>query len=94
MKLYHRTSKPEFILACGFRDSTGTYATAEQISGVWLSDRPPDPNDGLYDDTVLVIDIPEGVVVPYEWVEASKGYREFHVPANIVNLYGRPAVAK
>ena len=28
----------------------------------------------------------------FEWVEEGKGYREFLVPADIVNQYGRPRV--
>jgi hypothetical protein len=54
--------------------------------GVWLSDRPLDANEGAYGDVVLFVEIPEGIVPQYEWVQ-DIGYREFLVPAEIVNQF-------
>jgi hypothetical protein len=101
MLLYHTTYAAKAILAEGFRDGEGTYLTDQVWRGVWLADRPLDANDGAYGDTVLVIEVPEEVVTPYEWIEdysdipeewrASSGIRrEFLLPAEIVNRYGPP----
>jgi len=86
MILYHRTQAAVQILAEGFRDREGTYMTETVHQGVWLSDRPLDSNEGAYGDVVLFVDIPEEVVAPYEWVQ-DIGYREFLIPADIVNRY-------
>ncbi len=87
MKLYHQTWHGEQILSSGFRDGEGTYLTSNTYRGVWLSDRPLDCNDGAEGDYLLCVEIPESVVADHEWVEESKTYREFLVPAAIVNRY-------
>jgi len=93
MRVYHRTHHSEAILREGFIDSTGTYMTDEEHTGIFLSDRPLDANEGAKGDVLLCLDIPEDVLVEYEWVqEESFGYREFCVPANVVNAYGPPRV--
>ena len=48
MKLYHRTDvlAARAILRAGFRDGRGTYLTRHVFTGVWLSDRPLDENEG------------------------------------------------
>ena len=43
-------------------------------------------------DTLLSIDIPDNVIADYEWIEEEKPYREFLIPAEIVNRYGPPKV--
>ncbi len=101
MLLYHTTFAADAILAEGFRDGEGRYLTDQIHRGVWLADRPLDSNEGAHGDTVLVIDIPEDVVVSYEWVNewgevdsawitADLMYREFLVPAEVVIRYGPP----
>jgi hypothetical protein len=87
MLLYHTTYNADAILAEGFKDGTGYYMTDRPWSGVWLSDRPLDANEGAKGDTVLVIEMPEDEVLSYEWVEEGKPYREFLVPADLVNRY-------
>lgn len=88
MKLYHTTSseRADTIKANGFRDGSPFY-----IRGVFLSDSPLGPNDGLAFDAshVFVIEVPEQVIEPYELVEEGqgKGYREWCVPAEFVNKY-------
>lgn len=54
---------------------------------MWLSDSPLDENEGASGDIVLevTIDLPESKVAQYEWVEEGKGYREFLVPAELIN---------
>jgi len=92
MKLYHRTNAAEAILEHGFKDSSGFYMTDRLHSGVWLSDRPLDDNEGADGDVLFCLAIPEDVVKGYEWIEEGKPYREFLVPAMIVNAYGKPQV--
>jgi hypothetical protein len=93
MLLYHTTT-PEVanaILAEGFRDGEGSYLTDQIYRGVWFASRPLNEADGAPSDTVvLVIDIPEDVVAPYDRSEKRKRYREFLIPADLVNQYGPP----
>ena len=86
MILYHRTSAANAILAGGFRDGQGTYLTHETWRGVWLADRPLDANEGASGDTVLFVDLPDEVAAKHEW-DQDIGYREFLVPAEIVNRF-------
>lgn len=92
MKLFHRTHSAVAILKEGFRDTAGTYGTGQVFQGVWLSNIPLDINQGAAGDTLLVINIPEEVVAEHEWIEEGKPYREFLVPAEIVNRYGPPRI--
>jgi hypothetical protein len=88
MRLYHRTPAGDAILANGFRDATGHYMTGEFWTGVWVADRPLDENEGASGDDLLAVDIPEEIVVQWEWVqEVSFGYREFLIPADVLNAY-------
>lgn len=84
MILYHRTKAAVRILADGFCEGAGTYGTKITHRGVWLSDRPLDANEGAYGDVVLFVEIPDEVVAPCEWMQ-DIGYREFLIPAHIVN---------
>jgi len=47
------------------------------FSGVWLSDRPLDANEGACDDVLLRIDLrlPKKEIEKYEWVEDGRGFR-------------------
>jgi len=47
---------------------------------------PLDANEGAYGDSVLYVDVPEEIVAEYEWVQ-DIGYREFLVPAEILNQF-------
>lgn len=60
--------------------------------GVWLSDAPLDCNEGAYGSTVLDLEIPSRIIDIFEWKEEGKTYREFLVPAAIVNQHGKPRV--
>ena len=55
--------------------------------GVWLSTVPPDAHDGAQGTDLLEVDIPEEEVAPHEWSETGNPYREFLVPAAIVNRF-------
>jgi hypothetical protein len=87
VRVFHRTSSGQQSIQGGFRDGRGTYLTTKVWEGVWLSDVPLDPREGADGDDVLVIGMPENVVEEYEWVEEGKPYREFLVPAEVVNRY-------
>jgi hypothetical protein len=102
MTLYHRTSREcaESILKEGFRDGTGKYLTEQTHAGVWLSVEPLDAGEGgLYggDDTRLLavdIDLSEFELTTYEWVEEGKDYREFLIPASILNSRSRSRIVE
>jgi hypothetical protein len=87
--LYHVTSEEaaRSILRDGFLDGRGTYLTIQEWTGVWLSDSPVSVNEGAQGETILAVDIPLDLVLDYEWVEEGKPYREFLVPARLVNAY-------
>ncbi len=97
--LYHRTTvkNANRILAHGFKDATGTYLTEQEWSGVppqkftgvWLSDQLLDINEGVPGDVVFVVtlDLSEAELDQYEWVEEGKPYREWLVPAELVNQH-------
>ena len=87
MKLFHRTPAAETILRQGFRDAAGYYVTDRLHEGVWLSTVPPDATDDAWGTDLLEVDIPEADVAPHEWIEAGNPYREFVVPAAIVNRF-------
>lgn len=90
MRLYHPTIHAAEILRDGFGDKSGTYLTETDHSGVWMYDRPVDTRMGGGDAAeMLVIDMPESVVVPFEW-GAGLPYRQFLMPAALINLYGPP----
>jgi hypothetical protein len=88
MKLYHRTtaSRAEAILRDGFKDGTGHYLTDQLHSGVWLSNEPLDCNEGATGDVLLEVEgLIDAELAAYEWVEEGKTYREWLIPAAIVN---------
>jgi hypothetical protein len=90
MKCFHKTPFPESILKNGFRDGEGTYMTGFMHKGVWLSDRPLKFGQGAKGDDLFLLEIPDNVLAEFEWVEEGKPYREFLIPAEIVNSHGPP----
>lgn len=86
MYLYHRTDAAEAIGSQGFRNGSGGYMTASDYEGVWVSDRPLDINEGANGKYVITIGLPSDFDLrPYEWLEDGKGYREFLIPAEVLN---------
>jgi hypothetical protein len=80
---YHRTTaeRAERIMKSGFDDESSN----GRQSGVWLSDRPiSDTSDG---DTLVkvYVDLSERELAPYKWVEEGQVYREWCVPADLIN---------
>lgn len=95
MRLFHRTRahNAKSILREGFRDAEGNYGVANTYRGVWLSDTPLEANEGAWGDTLLVVELDESDVAPFEWVEEGKAFREFLVPAAIINRKSTPVIA-
>lgn len=88
LRYFHRTSAHAAIAADGFRDATDRYMADREFSGVWLSDTPLDRNEGAHGDALLAVDLPAAVAATldvYEWVEDGKPYREWLVPAALLN---------
>jgi hypothetical protein len=90
MRVFHRIPYSQSILENGFRDGEGLYMTTIMHKGVWVSDRPLDIGQGAKGRDLLCLDIPDDVLEPYEWIEEGKTYREFLLPAEIVNSHGPP----
>lgn len=92
MTLWHRTraDAANAILRDGFRDAKGTYFTDREFSGVWLSDRTLDENEGACGEALLRVslDCAEGDIRDFEWIEEGKSYREWLIPASFVNAHG------
>jgi hypothetical protein len=88
MILYHKTTaaNAEQILRDGFRDGVGTYMTLREHRGVWLSNVPLDIDEGAEGDILLQVgELPEQAIAEYEWIEDGKPYREWLIPARLIN---------
>lgn len=94
-RFFHRTTaaRARAILRGGFKDSVGQFLADTEHAGVWLSDRPLDENEGARGDALLVVEIAADLVERYEWIEHGKPYREFLVPAAMLNEHGTVAPA-
>ncbi len=66
----------------------GAYLTACKWLGVWVSDRPLDEDEGGSGDTLLEISLPSGLLDPWEWSDPGQNYREWLVPAELLNRHG------
>jgi hypothetical protein len=93
MRLYHVTDREsaERIREQGFQDAEVIHDDREVLIGVWLADRclageeDVGPRLGPVADVALWLDLPAETVEPYERTDPEKPYREFCVPAAIVN---------
>lgn len=92
MRLYHRTreERASSILKDGFKDGSGYYDSSQIFRGVWFSDRPLEINDGVTGDALIAVDLPiqDADLADFEWIEEGKPYREWLVPAELINLHG------
>ena len=82
-------AKAEAILNDGFRDASKQYLTGQEWAGVWVSDAPFWQDEGM---TLFAIEVPDDAISELEWVEEGKSYREWLVPAALLNFYGPPVV--
>ncbi|MDA4124034.1 MAG: hypothetical protein OK438_01095 [Thaumarchaeota archaeon] len=93
IRFYHRTTveTARMILREGFRDDEGSYLTERTFRGVWVSDRPLDSNEGTKEGALMVLDVdlPPRQLAKWEWVEEGKTYREWLIPASVLNQHSR-----
>jgi hypothetical protein len=89
VKLYHATTqeKANKILVNGFIDHEGLYMTSIWLKGIFFSNYPLDENEGAKGRVVLTVKIPMDIITDYELIEDGKPYREWCIPAEIVNRY-------
>jgi hypothetical protein len=90
IRFYHRTNAAEAIIRDGFRDDEGSYMLkGMRLRGVFLSDILLDANDGAEGDQLLEISLQATCdISDYEIIEEGKPYREWCVPAGIINRCG------
>jgi hypothetical protein len=56
---------------------------------VFFADQPVDVNDGAIGDQVIEVTLPDDLDLDwFELVEEGKGYREWCIPATLVNEHG------
>ena len=93
--LYHWTFSAEKILKSGFRGDLGICGGRHiRDDGVWFSDEILGPLDGVEEGMkLLVIEIPLIDIEEFELIE-GKGYREWCIPADVVNQYGKPILTE
>jgi hypothetical protein len=86
---YHRTTAEEArsIVESGFRNSTGYFLNNRIWTGVWLSSIPVDSEHGFEGDALLMVklEIEEHEMARWEWAAEGLTYREWLIPANLIN---------
>src|SRR5712691_11387566 len=86
---YHRTTaeNARSIIESGFSNSLGYFLSNRTWTGVWLSSRPLDSGDYGEDDALLMVrlDIPEEQLARWEWTAEGRSYREWLIPAQLIN---------
>jgi hypothetical protein len=93
--VFHRTTQTaaDQILRSGFRDHTARYLTDREWTGVWVSDRALDNSEGASGETLLQIEVAEPFIAAYEWIKEGKPYREWLIPAAVLNKAGKVKLA-
>ena len=89
MKLFHYTSAKNAanILKKGFRDTTRSYMMSTTVTGVWVFDKMSGESEAALADVVFQIEvkISKRDLDFYEVKEEGKPYREWCVPARLLN---------
>ena len=70
-----RTSQPTIRLV----HHTLTYRAIEILADGFVNLEPE------YGTAAITVDLPESVVLPYEWITETRSHRRFQVPAEIIN---------
>ena len=88
MKLYHWTINRKSIEKNGFHDGEHS-CDSHGVQGAWFADQILGTLDGVEPGSkLLTVEIPEDIIDPYEWKQfEGLGYREWCIPADIVNKY-------
>ena len=86
---YHRTSaeNARAIEESGFQNSIGYLFGNRAWTGVWLTSMPLDRREGAEGDTLLKVklDVPERELERWEWTGEKRCFREWLIPAAIIN---------
>jgi hypothetical protein len=89
LKFFHRTGAKNAakILKRGFRDATGNYMMNTTVTGVFVSDKILDQNEGACGEAVLqiAVEISKSDLDFWEIREDGKTYREWCIPAKELN---------
>ncbi len=81
------------ILKEGFTDRGPEHDEEKELpASVTLTDAPLTRNG--YAEARLAVEIPEMMVLPYEWITETRAYRRFSVPATVVNAHGRVSISE
>jgi len=88
-KYFHRTGQlqAEQILQQGFKDESETYQSDSGWRGTRVSDSPTGAPRG-FGKAVIEVEMLEEEANKYYW-GAEQGYREYLIPAAVLNLYPR-----
>jgi hypothetical protein len=88
VRLYHVSDDTRTILERGFQDGPGFYRDGKMHRGVWLFDRPIEAGeDRPADSRTVVVDVPDDLALRHEWLDEPREYRQFLIPASVVNRY-------
>jgi hypothetical protein len=86
---YHRTTAEDArsIIESGFRNSTGYFLNNRTWTGVWLSSIPVESEHGFERDALLIVrlELDEQELTRWEWAAEGCTYREWLIPANLIN---------
>jgi hypothetical protein len=89
MKLYHRTTRAnaDLILREGFRNEKERYTSDFGDGGVWFSDVPKEACECDPDEAVVSVDLDfsSKYLSTFEWGDDETAYREWLIPAALVN---------
>jgi hypothetical protein len=89
MRLYHRTTmaNAELILRDGFVDRLDRYTSDFDVQGVWFSDQPKVMDECDSEEAVVSIDLDFRTksLSSFEWTEDETSYKEWLIPAELVN---------
>ena len=88
---FHTTDAATEILRVGFRDAEGSYGLAKTLLiGVFVADSPLGFNEGATGDEVLALTLADSLDLDeWELVEEHKPYREWCIPARVLNARAR-----
>jgi hypothetical protein len=91
VRYYHATNATDAILAEGFRDHSGSYGLqGVTLTGVFISDQPLDGEESVSGDRVFEVELPDDLDLDdYQLVEDGKRYRQWCVPASLLNGFPR-----